>query len=333
LRSVVIQQAELALGKGRQGAHGVDPVVTFDELKMSGLGVKATRVSVQLANNEPEPGATIDIDSVRVPLLPLLSLLSSNKTFEVQLGLYGGDASASVTIDDKKNVVAADIEIDDVNLARVPALIARLGVPVEGELSADVEFDLGKQAEKEASGQLDVTVKGLGLGAGNLKAVPGGFEIPEGIRLGTLRARVPIKQGQGTVETLHLEGATDVEAEVTGSLDMKQRVQMSRLDLDGWFKPTAAFLEKNPKIKSALELAEKLTLPGAPSLAKAKDDDGRYHFNARGAVQTLRPQLARDNGKKSAKSTRGPASPSIRSEAPSPEGEPAKGGESPEIPE
>lgn len=298
LRPLVIAEGEKALGKGKQGVHGVDPVLTVGELGMSGLGIKATRVGVQLANTEPEPGAQIDIDSVRIPLLPLVSFLTDKKTVEVDVALYDGDVTASVTLDDKKNIVGAEIDIDDVDLGRAPFLGEKLGVPVEGKLSADVALDMGAQAEKDASGHVDVAIKGLGLGAGNLKAIPGGFELPDGIKLGDLKGKMPIKQGQGTIETLRFEGAADVEAEATGTVNIKSRLAATRLDVEGWFKPAAAFLDKNPKIKSAIELGEKLSLPGAPSLAKAKDDEGRYHFNARGAVQSLRPQLARDNGKK-----------------------------------
>jgi type II secretion system protein N len=298
LRPLVIAEGEKALGKGKQGTHGVDPVLTIGELGMSGLGVRATRVGVQLANNEPEPGPQIDIDSVRIPLLPLLSFLTDKKTVEVDVALYDGDVTASVSLDDKKNVVRADIDIDDVDLGRAPFLGAKLGLPVEGKLSADVELDMGAQPEKDASGHVDIAIKGLGLGAGNLKAIPGGFELPDGIKLGDLKGAMPIKQGQGTIEALRFEGATDVEAEAKGTINIKPRLAATRLDVEGWFKPAAAFLEKNPKIKSAIELGEKLSLPGAPSLAKAKDDEGRYHFTARGAAQTVRPQLARDNGKK-----------------------------------
>jgi type II secretion system protein N len=298
LRPLVIAEGEKALGKGRQGVHGFDPIVTIGELGMSGLGVKATRVGVQLANSEPEPGAQIELDSVRIPLLPLLSFLTDKKTVEVDVDLYDGDLTASVTLDDKKNVVGANIDIDDVDLGRAPFLGGKLGVPVEGKLSADIELDMGAQAEKDASGHVNIAVKGLGLGAGNLKAVPGGFELPDGIKLGDLKGTMPIQQGQGTIEALRFEGATDVEAEATGTVNIKSRLAATRLDVEGWFKPAPPFLEKNPKIKSAIELGEKLSLPGAPSLSKAKDEEGRYHFNARGAVQAVRPQLARDNGKK-----------------------------------
>ncbi len=318
LRPVVVAEGEKALGKGRQGAHGVDPVLSIGELGMSGFAVQASRVSVQLANTEPEPGPQIELDRVRIPLWPLLSFLRDKKTVDVDVELYDGDVAASVTVDEKQNVVGVDVEVDDVDLGRAVFLGNKLGLPVQGRLDADVELDLGAQADKDARGRVDLAIKGFGLGAGNLKLVPGGFELPEGLRLGDLKGRMPITQGQGTLEALRFEGSTDVEAEVTGSLAVKQRLQSSRLDIEGWFRPAAAFLDKNPKVKSAIELGEKLSLPGAPSLAKAKDDEGRYHFNARGPLQTLRPQLARDNGKKAgrARSPRGETAAATPAAAP-----------------
>ncbi len=297
IKPLVITEVEKVLGKGKQGTHGIDPEVTIESLRMSGLGVKATRVHVRFGNREPEPGPELDVDSLWVSA-SLLSAVSTNKTLQLQGSLYGGDVDATLTVDDKQNVVALDASIDDVDLGKVPVLIAKLGVPVEGKIDADVELDMGKQAEKDAVGHIDLDVKGLAVGAGNLSAVPGGWELPDGIKLGNLKGRVPIKQGLGTIETLKLEGAPDIEAEISGTINVKAKPQLSRLDADGWFRPLAAFLDKNTKIKSALELGEKIQLPGAPSLSKAKDDEGRYHFSAKGAFTTLVPQLSKDAGRK-----------------------------------
>ena len=299
IKPLFVGEAEKLLGKGKQGAHGVDPEVTVGSLRMSGLGIKATRVHVRLGNPEPEPGPEIDIDSIWVSA-SLLSAVSTNKTLQLQVALYGGDLDAELTVDDKRNVVELDAEIDGVDLGKVPLLIAKLGVPVEGTIDADIELDMGKQPEKDATGHIDLDVKGLALGIGQLSVpgVPGGFNLVEGVKLGSLKGRVPVKQGLGTIEVLKLDGATDIEAEIIGTINVKARPQLSRLDADGWFRPQAAFLDKNVAFKSAIEIGEQFSLPGAPSLGKAKDDDGRYHFQAKGALATLRPQLAKDAGKK-----------------------------------
>ncbi len=304
-KPLLIQNAEQALGKGKQGPHGTDPVFTLDSVSVSGFGVKAKRVHIQLANREPDPGPEIDLDEAWISFRSLLSFARPEKRLDASIKAYGGDASVLVLLDEKQNPTEVSVEIDDVDLGKVPAIIAKLGVPLEGKIDADLELDMGKQAEKDAAGHLDLDVKGLGLGAGNLKAVPGGFEIADGIKLGDVKARVPIKQGLGTIEVFKLDGTTDLEAEVLGTISVKTKPWLSRLDADGWFRPQAAFLDKNPKFKSMIELGEKLSLPGAPSLSKAKDDEGRYHFSAKGAFQTLVPQLSKDGGKRAKSRTKG----------------------------
>ena len=297
LAPLVVTEAEKVLGKGKQGPHGTDPEVTVESLRVSGLGIKATRLHVRFGNREPEPGPEIDIDSLWVSA-SLMSFLSPTKTLQLQASLYSGDVDAEVSIDDKQNVVDVDIDVDGVDLAKVPAFIAKLGVAVEGKISADIDIDMGKVPEKEATGHIEFDVKGLGLGAGNLTAVTGGWQIAEAIKLGNLKGRVPVNQGVGTLELLKLEGVTEVEAEVFGTLNLRGRPLLSRLDADGWVRPLPAFLEKNPKVKSLIEIGEKLQLPGAPQLSKAKDEEGHYHFSIKGAVATLMPQLAKDGGKK-----------------------------------
>lgn len=307
IKPLVIDQAEKALGKGKQGRSGVDPVVTIGELGMSGLGVGARRVQVQLANTEPEPGPTLELDRVRLSA-SLLSLFSTNKTVQLDADLYKGSVSADVTFDPKQNIVAADIEVDDVQLGGIGPIIGALGLPVEGRVDATIDVELGATPEKDGKGTIEVRVTGLTVGPGNLKAVPGGFEFEQGVSLGTLVVKAPIDKGQGDLD-VRFEGATDLEAEVTGTINVRGKLPQSRLDVDGWFRPVAAFLDKNAKIKSALEIGEKLNFSGAPSLSKAKDGEGRYHFEAKGALQTLKPQLSRDAGRRAMRKRGATAAP------------------------
>ncbi len=292
LKPTIVEQIEKVLGKGRQGPHGSDPVVTIGELGMSGLGVKATRVQVQLGSPNADPGLLVDVDKLWLSA-SLLSLVSDNKTVQVEASLYGGDISADVTLDPKQEPVAIDAGIDDLDLGKVAPLIAKFGVPVEGIVNGVVDIDLGVQADKDAKGNVALDIKGFGVGQGKLTipGVPGDFTLANGMRLGDLKLTLPIEKGAGPI-ALKLEGATDVEAEVTGTITMKQKMSSSRVDADGWAKPTAAMLAKEPLIKSGLELADQF------GGNKAKDDEGRYHFSARGPLQTLKPMMARDGGRK-----------------------------------
>jgi type II secretion system protein N len=312
LRPLLVTQLEKALGKGRPGVRA-DPVVTIGDLSMSGFGVKAKRVSLQLSNTDPEPGPVVDIDSLWVSA-SFASLVSSNKTLQFDASLYEGDIAGSVTVNDKQDPVAVDIDIDDVNLGKIAPLMAKLHVPVEGKATGTIDIDLGVQADKDAKGSISLDVTGFGLGAGKLAipGVPGDFSLENGLPMGNLKLRAPIDKGTGPVE-LTLEGAGDVEANVTGTLNMKQKLAMSRLDIDGWLKPLPSLLTKNPLLKSAIDLADQF------GGNKAKDDEGRYHFSARGPLQTLKPALSRDAGRKAAtKAAKAAKEPKPSSGAPVP---------------
>lgn len=317
LKPLLIDQAEKFLGKGRQGAYGSDPVVTIGDLGMSGLGVKATRVQVQLASPNADPGPLIDIDRLWVSG-SLLSLVSANKTLQLEASLYGGDINADVTVNEKQEPVAIDADIDDLDFSKVAPIIAKLGVGLEGIANGSVAIDLGAAADKDAKGDVALDIKGFGIGQGKLVLGAGmDFTLANGLRLGDLKLRLPIDKGTGPL-SLMLEGASDVEAEVTGTLNMKPKMAMSRLEADGWVRPTAAMLAKEPLIKSGIELADQF------GGNKAKDDEGRYHFAMRGPLQTLKPTMARDGGRKAAtKSARKtpPATETQPPPTPAPEGD------------
>ena len=297
MRGMLVAAAEDTLGKGKQGAYGVDPHVTVDRLSLSGFGVKASRVAVQLASRDPDPGPTIDLDSVRVGIRPF-SLLGKARTISFSADLYGGSVDGTVSLDDKGALYDADIDIDELDVSKVPLLLDKLGVPGSGKISGSVVLDLGATPEKTGEGKVVLDLEGLSVGPGNLKlaAAFGGFEAPQ-IDLGKLTGTIKVKQGQGTLENVRLEGK-DVVAALEGNIYLRGHVGTSRMDIDGNFQPTPSFLEREKKIQSLLELGESMGGGSGPSLGKAKDDEGHYHFSIKGSVQSPLFSLARDNGKR-----------------------------------
>lgn len=293
-KGLIVARLEDALGKGKQGAYGVDPKVQLGELSLSGFGIEAERVQLRLASRDPDPGPTFDIDELSISVRPW-TLLSSVKTVSVQAELYDGDVDAVVSVDDKGGVYDADVVIDDVDLARMPAAQQNLGVPVTGKLNLEAKLTLGANAEKEGAGDIELKLQQLGVGPGNLKlaAAFGGFEVPA-IDVGTLSGKVVVKQGKGTLENVKLDGK-DMQAELLGDIFFKQNLGMTRFDLDGWFMPAAAFLEREPKFKSLIQLAESF---GGGSLSKAKDDQGHYWFSAKGVASSPSWMLSRDGGRR-----------------------------------
>ena len=153
-----------------------------------------------------------------------------------------------------------------------------------------------------------LTVKNASVGPGNIKALSalGGFEIPV-VDLGTLEVDIPIKQGKGTIAGAKVDGK-DVQLELFGDLFVKGKLQQCRLDIDGFFQPTASFLEREKKFQSLLELGEKMGGMSGVSLPRAKDEEGRYYFSIKGSVEAPNAALARDNGRRAKqRSQKGPS--------------------------
>jgi type II secretion system protein N len=304
MKGIIVAQLEDALGKGKQGSYGVDPHVELGSLSLSGFGIKADRVRIQLASRDPEPGPLFDIDELAIGVRPW-SLLGKVRTLSLDADLYNGSIDAVVSVDEKGGVHMADIEIDDIDLSRMPMVQQALGVPITGRLNLRADLDLGPTPEKEGEGSVKLDLKGVTLGPGNLKlaAAFGGFELPT-IDLGNLKGEVPVKQGRGTLSGVKLDGK-DLQLELLGELYLKSNIGSSRLDIDGWFQPTASFLAREKKFQSLLELGE--SLGGGMSLSKAKDEDGHYWFSVKGTMSSPAGSLARDAGKRAKGKAKSPS--------------------------
>lgn len=322
-KGAIIGLVETQLGKGKQGPHGVDPVIQLGSLHLSGFGVAAERVSIQMPSRNPDPGPTIDLDELAVGVRPW-SVLSDAKTVVVDAELYDGSVSAVVSADAKGAVHDADIEAEDIDLAKIPLVMERIGLPLAGKLELDAELELGENPEKDGEGSVRLTVKNATVGPGNIKALSalGGFEVPV-VDLGTLVVDIPVKQGKGTIAGAKLDGK-DVQLELYGDLFIKGKLQQSRLDIDGYMMPTPAFLEREKKFQSLLELGEKMGGMSGVSLPRAKDEEGRYYFSIKGTIEAPNATLARDNGRRAKqRALKGPSGP-VAAEPTEPKERPSK---------
>src|SRR5690606_31222584 len=81
-----------------------------------------------------------------------------------------------------QDVAALHLELDGVDLSRAPPVVEKAGVPVTGVLSGSVDLELGEDAAKEASGDIDLKLATVTLGPGELKipipGLTGGLTLP-----------------------------------------------------------------------------------------------------------------------------------------------------------
>jgi type II secretion system protein N len=313
IESQVVDAAENALGKGKQGRYGVDPKVEIGEMSLWRFsGVKLERVSVQLASNDPDPGPTLDVDEMGVRI-GVLGLLFNEPSIKFFAELWQGDLSGSVAMrGDKKaedeflghtfalfdgkaqDVSEIDLEINDVDLSRSLPVAQKLGVPVTGKVGGVVHVEMGEKPQTDAAGEIDLAIKGVTAGPGE-RDIPlmGKLTVPL-IEMGDLEAKAKIEKGKGKFDKLGLDGK-DFQADVDGDISFGRALKSSRLKADGWFKLSEDFLEKNTKFQ---------IIDALPGISKAKDDQGQYHFTVGGNVSKPRFNLSKSAGKKKARRTR-----------------------------
>lgn len=310
VKAPVVAGLEDALGKGKQGRYGVDPKVEIDKLTVWRMsGIELERVTLQLGSTDPDPGATLELDSV-AGRVGFFSLLLNEPTLHFSAELYDGDIKGSVSLKGDKEAeekffghtralldgkaqtfTKVRLSLAGIDLSKAPPVVEKAGVPVTGVLGGEVELELGEDASKDASGDIDVTLAGVTLGPGELKVpVPGltgGLTLPL-IDMGDLEVKAPVSEGKAKFEKLGFNGQ-DFNAALDLELNFASRLKASRASGDGSFQISEQFLEKNGKFKTILDFAT--------PLKRARDDDGRYHFNVRGTLGTPKFSLSSSGGK------------------------------------
>lgn len=326
LRGPLAAAMEDALGKGKQGRYGTDPVVQIGRISLWRLsGVELERVSVQLASTDPDPGPTLEFDTLQVRV-GLFSLLLNEPTLTFGATLYGGEASGDVALRGAKGfeeqlfgqvrALAAgkvdgfrtlDLELDDIDLSRALFVQQLARVPAAGRIEGSIALDLGDNPDKEAEGRIDLALRGAELGPGEL-AIPlpgltGGLTVPQ-VQLGDFVWKLSVAEGKGQSETLALQGK-DVQADLSLALDVAPKFMQSRASGSGWFRIAPAFLEENGKFKTLLDFAS--------PLKSALDDEGRYQFHWKGTLQRPGFKLGADNTRAAAGAPGGKGSPASAS--------------------
>jgi type II secretion system protein N len=238
---------------GQRLAHEVQQksdgavTVSFDEIspyRLSGVAAEEVKIRTQKEGQQPLE-LRFDEVRVRLRLLPLLLLRTS---FDAQLTLGEGEAEATIT-PLRDGELSAALELDEVNLASPPIVPTLVGLAIGGTVTGSLSADLRKDP-KATGGRGKISITGASLGPGTIQ----GFTLP-GIELGNLELELAIEQGRAKVSSFRQQGG-QVQAKLSGSGTMKPDLKQSAIDLCLELKPDPAFLEKNPKLKAALQIAE-----------------------------------------------------------------------------
>lgn len=278
----MLQRAVQSAGP-KPGRHGSPAEVQVGDIALYRLtGVELKHVKVRLASTEPEPKPSWDIDraAVRLQLLPLLL---GRRWLSFAADLYGGSLGGEAAIVDDR-LAELSLEAEGLRTESIPPLVAKVGAPLEAALDIDAKLSLDK-GDKIREGTIRVQGRDAKLGPGTLKLpvppVSLDCKLKTPMDLGTLDLQIAIADGKAKIEPAALVGK-DVDVRVKASATLRSTLTSSPVTGALVFKFDEGLMEREPEVKSALELADLRIKSG-------KHADGSYHFRLAGSLSNLRP--------------------------------------------
>lgn len=243
--------------------------LSFEEIDISGPnGIEAQGVGIKVGKQDP-----IRLDSLHTHI-PIFSLITFNPAIDAEIGL--GDGSIEIEATPDGAGMELELEIDELNLDR-PALLGKYaGLPIRGIVTGEVETGW-KKGLKTMKGAGKLQLKKLSVGPGRIAGVS--FPV---ISLGDIEMELEADKGILKVGSYKQSGG-DFQTRISGEVELRSRVSSIMFrNFCIQFKGDPTFLNKNDKLKSALELA-------AIQLKKASDDF--FHVPLTGPA--TRPRLSR----------------------------------------
>ncbi len=239
--------------------------ITADKLEPNWItGIEAERVSIT-TRKSPEPIEIKEL-SARIHLMPLLG-----KRLGITASMPMAQGNVDAEVVQQPDAVDVDAKLDNLELALVPGIKEATGLPLGGQLNATIKLIAGTKDPTTSEGTIKLAVKGLEiLKGGKLK----GFPVPE-LAIGDLDWTIPVNAGKVKFNNLELTG-DNILAKIDGEIILKKRTEQSVLNLTVAFKPTAAFIKKEPILKGALQM---------PQVSRAKARDGFYTYQASGTIK------------------------------------------------
>lgn len=181
---------------------------------------------------------------VRVRLLPLLIF---RRSMTAQIPVGRGLVLGTVTT--HGDGLDAHLEGTTLDFTAMPAVSRALGIPVAGVFDLDGDISVIKDLQ-HAQGQLAITMDHVAMGPGTVY----GLALPR-LDLGKLDVAMKVQDGHAKIGKFQQTGGT-VNLALQGGIELASPLNRSTLDLCSKVRLDPQFLEKNPKLRSVMQLAE-----------------------------------------------------------------------------
>ncbi len=238
------------------GVKAEDLVVRImDAAAPGGVNPGATMAG---AEGEGDPGkkkanrprfSRVVLDEVRVGV-GLFALLGGGIDIDFDVEGLGGTVEGEFARTKKKDM-KIKVEAEGVKLGRAKILSKKLGLPLVGGLSAEVDMKVPAGKMNEASGAIKISCKGCAVGDGKSKLkvkghpfLAAGITLPK-LRMGRMAGEIKVAKGLAKIQSFAAK-SPDLELKLEGSVQLRKPVAFSTLNGYLRFKVSAALKEKNP---------------------------------------------------------------------------------------
>lgn len=242
--------------------------ITASSLEPSWVtGLHAEKVSIEMDRGEPP--LTLETVDARANLL---TLLGGGYGGTIQIPIARGDLAAEIS--GSKEEFRIDGQAKGLELAVLPGLKSATGLALSGTVDLTIRnLVLGLEDPAKSQGQIRLQANALETLKGG-KA--GGFPVPE-LQLGNLDWNLPVENGKVMVRNQRLDGPS-VLLNLNGEIVLAKPMFRSLVNVELKFKPTPAFLQKEPMMGSLLR-----------NIDRYKGSDGYYTYQISGTLK--RPRM------------------------------------------
>ncbi len=255
-------------------------------------GIEASGVRIRLSADPAPAPAPHSSEPPRRPARPsltiphlyarlgILGLLTGARdvTFDVETD-GGGRVEGYVEDDGRSTRVVA--HLDAVDLRRLTIVHHFAGVAFAGELSGELDVQI---AEDEASsdGRVDLSLTDASIGDESFEVplpIPGMSSLRlTRLNLGHVVVGIGLEDGTARLERFSEDGG-DLALRVTGTARVRRALRATTFDLLVRAGLEAPYLERNPALQSAVELAG-----ASPLVAPYRTSDGAFQVRVQGSA-------------------------------------------------
>lgn len=251
-------------------------------------GVRLIPLTSGAAPTSAEPGAksvseVTSIEHVHATV-GILSALFGTKNVKFGAEAFGGEINGR--LEDTKSERSIDLELDEVDLGKLPFLAEIIGLPLSGVVDGTVEFLAPEHSVSKADGLVKMTASDIVVGDGKAK-IRNTIALPT-LRAGNLELEAEIKKGKLTFKKFKISGG-ELDFDAQGTIDLREPFAQSSVNIQLEFRFADSYKSKNDMTRGLFG-DPKSNIPGAfdldPQSRRAKNPrTGGYGFRLLGLMQ------------------------------------------------